>query len=146
MTLSDIVKTIVWTIFPPESKTERFIRTLYHNFSSSKLYLNHNLRQSKNSYNKFLQTQRQKFLSPNPSSHKELLISFFLVIEESQTDLALSTFNSISAQFSANWELLILHSSLGSLPSEIQNVTRGKDNIKILKKTDNHLPFFWITQ
>lgn len=134
------IKKIVWSIFPPESDVERFIRTQFHYLTSRKPYVSWKIYQSEKSYLKWYHEQKNRVaLANTPFSH-EPMVSFFLSIEQSDLALAKRTIHSILNQANKNWELLILGSSQLRADSEFQKLVNGNMKIREFSEIENPLP------
>ncbi len=131
MNFTGMIKSIFWSIFPPGSKIERFFRTQFHRLTSNKFYIYRKIQQSENSYKKWFRFQEKECLSEKRSFEYEPRISFFLVIEHPNDDLAIMTINSIQTQLSGNWELIIL--SADGLPPEPKLYHSNIENGKIIQ-------------
>ncbi|MGB8213939.1 MAG: glycosyltransferase family 2 protein [Anaerolineales bacterium] len=129
MNFKGVIKSIVWSIFPPGSKMERILRTQFHYLTSNRIYTYWKIKQSENSYKKWFRFQENECLSEKRSFEFEPCISFFLVIEHFNYDLAMMTINSVQAQLSKNWELIILSSD--QLPPELKLYRANMENGKI---------------
>ncbi|MGD0878746.1 MAG: glycosyltransferase family 2 protein [Anaerolineales bacterium] len=142
MDITGMIKSIVWSIFPPGSKIERFFRTQFHRLTSNKVYIYRNIQQSKNSYKKWFHFQEKECLSRKKTFEYQPRISFFLIIEPSEYDLAVTTINSILAQLSENWELIILSSDQLPPESKLYRSNRENRKIKYYVKKEKTLQFF----
>jgi O-antigen biosynthesis protein len=102
------VKFIVWRIFPPESKFEVLFRTQFHRVTSTRNYVNFSIRQSVNSYSKYLKEQGRKC---NPSTRRfpiEPRVTFLLTLENKKFDPVRRTIQSLQSLKSTHWELILL--------------------------------------
>ena len=103
MDIIGLIKKIVWSIFPPESNAERFIRTQFHYITSRKLYVSWKIHQSEKSYLKWYHDQNNRINSVKTPFTREPLVSFFLSIEQTNLALAKRTIHSILNQVNENW-------------------------------------------
>ena len=142
MDITGMIKSIIWSTFPPGSKIERFFGTQYHRLTSNKVYIHRKIQQSENSYKKWFHFQEKECLSSKKTFAYQPRISFFLIIEPSDYDLAVTTINSILAQLSENWELIVLSSGQFPLDPKLFCTKRENKRIRCYAITENPLPFF----
>ena len=101
------VKKIIWNIFPPESNVERSLRTQYHRFTSTKLYVKWKIFQAKKSYESWLHNQEKHKIEKKGIFHLEPIISFFLSLNILDLDSCIKTIRSIQSQTLESWELIV---------------------------------------
>lgn len=141
MDLIGIIKSLVWSVFPPESSVERYMRTQYHRLTASQPYISWKIRQSVNSYSGWLERQREIAADDKCDYESAPLVSFFLSSDQSDLNKALRTVRSIQAQRSPRWELLLaLDDSQIALPDELQKETGEDMRIKKIVCESNPLP------
>lgn len=139
MDLIGIIKTLVWSIFPPESGVERFMRTQYHHLTASQPYISWKIRQSENSYSGWLERQRKSAAAGN-SFGSTPLVSFFLSSTSTNNDAIFQTVRSVQAQRNPNWELLLaIESSQIALPDMLQKEIGDDARIKTILYGNNPL-------
>ncbi len=110
------VKKIIWNIFPPESNIERAIRTQYHRFTSTKLFVHWKIYQSKKSYKSWLRKQEKNEIGEEKIFPLKPIFSFFLSLNVLDLDSCIKTIGSIQSQSLESWELILFSSK--NLPDE----------------------------
>lgn len=139
------IKKFIWSVFPPESNMERWIRTLFHFITSRKFYIAWKIKKSEISYKKWYREQEKQQKNAKNHIKDGPLLSFFLSIEptDEHTDLALAkrTIQSILNQRQENWELLILSPTQLLANSFFQELINKNKRIKIFSEFENPLRF-----
>lgn len=125
------VKKIIWNIFPPESNVERALRTQYHRFTSTKLFVKWKIYQSKKSYESWSQNQGEYEIEKGEIFHLEPIISFFLSLNLLDVDSCIKTIRSIQSQLLDNWELILFLPKIFPAKSQINQLIGHDRRIKL---------------
>jgi GT2 family glycosyltransferase len=135
-------KKIIWTFFPPESTVERALRTQYHRLSSTRLYTDWKIRQSKKSYFSWLRRQRMQLSCEENSLNFKSLFSFFLSANILDINSCLETIRSIQSQTVENWELILFSAKSTAEKGEIDQLIGHDARIRLIAEEDIHLRRF----
>jgi len=135
------IKSFVWSIFPPESNGEIFIRTIYHRITSTKPYVSWKIFQSENSYKKWYKAQQNGLPKQERFFEQTPKVSFFLCVEQSDLVIVQKTISSIKKLINKNWELLILGSPELIKNPRFQQIIDQDNRIIFYSLCENPLTF-----
>lgn len=125
------VKKIIWNFFPPESNVERAIRTQYHRFTSTKLFVKWQIYKSKKSYESWLQNQEKHKIEERIIFPFQPIFSFFLSLDLLDLDSSIKTIRSIQAQSLESWELILFSTKNLPTKSQINQLIGHDQRIKL---------------
>jgi len=139
MDLKHLIKSTLWTLFPPESILKLRLRTLYHQIASSSLIINLLIRKSKNSYKGWLKFQQKQIGTYCQSKPCEYRFSFFMHIDASSLGKAKNTLKSIFCQTINNWEIIIICSKEIDTFNLFSDMSFENEKIRLLYEEPNVL-------
>jgi GT2 family glycosyltransferase len=130
MQISNLINEILFFLFPPETRFERYLRTQYHRLTSSKSYVIWQIRNSRASYAKWLNKQQNKSILETFPNQLQRRVSFLLPVESSYLDAVLTTIKSIQNQRVDHWQILLVNSN--ELAGESKLIEIVKSNPQII--------------
>lgn len=105
--MKNFLKNLFWKIFPPTSKFSNFVRSIYHFFPQSSIFINRKLKRLTVLYPIWLENQEHQIVNHAKPKIIDLKISFLLK-SDSINDLSTShIYKSLITQTNNNWELLV---------------------------------------
>ncbi len=105
------IRGLFWIFFPPDTALELFFRSLYHKINATRIYTRFVIRKSEGSYPEFLKLQDEWLQNQEVVPGENPQVTFFLPIMPGQTETSSRTIQSICAQRTDQWRLVMLTES-----------------------------------